>query len=179
MAMIHGHHGRVLHCPHCHEAVEAHVMIPTGLGPSTMVCWKCRQSYRSFRHEWDALSWRGKLLFIGISAVDTVVLVWGGGTLTQGIYRIWTEPEWSSKIRIDASPEFIFGAVIGAVFVISIQIYRVVRSMQRTRGAIPNVPPRPFWNLQTGLQVKVLVCLLLIPAATLLARAFLFAFRGR
>lgn len=63
-----------------------------------------------------------------------------------------------------AGPVFVTGFLAWGGLTIVLQAYRIIASIGRGRLATPRAS-RPYWNLQTSLQFKILVVLFLVPAA--------------
>jgi hypothetical protein len=64
---------------------------------------------------------------------------------------------------------FATGFILWGSAVVVLQSWRIAASMRR--GRRPNIEPsRGFWNLQTWVQFKVLLLLMLVPFLAWLAR---------
>jgi hypothetical protein len=135
------------------------------LGPSTYCCSGCGAIYRSGRTEWKELPLLGKLAFVFFSVVLGCVAGFMGG-MCMGIaaYYATHGPAWEIPGEwVVGGPWFWVGFTSWATVVLLLQVYRVVRSIQRSAAAQP-VPFRTtFFNLQVSLFGKYLSSIFVAP----------------
>jgi hypothetical protein len=151
-------------CPACEKGVDIHFLNITSLiGPAEVRCWGCGDTVKTERLEWQEMPALGKVWFLAVSLLYAVLGYFLGGLSTQTALDFLEKRRWRSEWALH-EPAFQIGGVAWATFIVSLQLYRVFRSMKRGRAVDPGPVRGSLWTLEVCGQLKILILLLLIPA---------------
>jgi hypothetical protein len=156
-------HASLFKCTNCGTAVDFRIMgVSSNLGPPVVTCHWCKQVMSSERLEWDDMATRTKVFYVVMSIVYAAVVgLLGGMAVDATVQFIQTG---AMRFRYGWSePAFWIGAAVYGALTVLLQIYRVHCSRWRSRTA-PGQPIKGFvFNVQTYLQGKVLLLVIVVP----------------
>jgi hypothetical protein len=150
-------------CP-CGAALEMHLFgFCSRLGPPGVLCRSCRSQVESGRAEWPDMNWQARGWFLGTSLVYVGIVGFLGGYSYGATRDYWfQQPHEMEGMPDYAGPVFLTGILVWGGVVVLVQGYRVLASIWRSIMG-QSKSSRGFWNLQTGLQGKFIILLLLVP----------------
>ena len=152
----------IVKCPKCNSGVDYHLVgISSFIGPSVVRCSNCETEVTIGRMEWRELSPELKRWFFGVSILYVFVVAFLGGASCQATDRIVRGADWKEYWNF-AAPSFWIGTLAWGAVVAILQLYRIVRSLKRTKE-LRTEPIDDFFNLQVGMQFKLGAVLLVIP----------------
>ncbi len=150
-------------CPKCDVAVDVHFAhLSSRLGPHAVNCHWCNAVTRTDRMEWSEMDWLLKSWFFGMSLLYMVIVYFAGGLSISEALHFADKGEWKNGWGIE-DRSFQISGLIWAGFVGFIQLYRILRSLQRTMNEEQEPLDQSWWSFQVGGQLKVLLLLLLVP----------------
>lgn len=139
-------------CPHCRTPYGATFLgLSSGLGSSQYECSRCQGRFSSCRTEWRDQGSLARLRYGIMSVVYVAVLGGGSGIVTKAAWQNLKNGPTDS-VAPDGAP-FWAGAIVGGLMVLSLQIWRVRRSAQRTAEANSVVMRASFVSPHTNLQM--------------------------
>jgi hypothetical protein len=151
-----------LRCTHCSHELDTYFFdgCHSMLGPRLMLCPKCRKITPTGRFEWAQMHLVGKGWYIMFSAIYVFALSMCGATSVWCLMYFWFDA-FGKKLG-DSTVTALPGMILGGGAAAIIQVFRVRRSLVRTRhGAIPALPP--FWIPDVGLKGNVAAVFFLLP----------------
>lgn len=142
-----------LQCPFCLRLIEASSAgLSSFLGPSLLQCRNCGGTFISHRREWRDKSTVGKAWYVALSLFYV--------TLAAGLAFIFTLFACLVLAAPDDWPP-VSAAAFWASAVAAHQVFRVARSLRRTRTPERLAYRLTFWSPDTSLSQKVFVGILL------------------
>jgi hypothetical protein len=137
--------GRWVACPYCRGRIEICLWGYSGLGPSLLECHRCGEVMLSHRREWAEMTWQDRLGYVWMSLIYAGLSLFTGGLAG---YASWGDrrplPTVARTWLLLLSPVAVF----------SVQTFRVLRSMYRTRRGRPTPHSTSLCSLDLGLQWK-------------------------
>jgi hypothetical protein len=147
------------HCPNCGCPIEGRMFgVCSYLGPGLVECWKCHGPVDLGRHEWADMSSGSRFWFGLVTGLYVVMLGIITGNFLDGAWQLWTGQPTIGNLRFE-SLQFQYGAGVGGVTALALQLYRITASRRRSR-VTPGVIVRPkLYGLDLNLQFKCLLAL--------------------
>lgn len=156
----------VAKCPHCDQTLDIHFLgLSSLLGSPTTVCRRCKRVIQFDRVEWTNMFGVERAWFLGMSFLYVAIVGFLGGYSVEISFDLWFKRPMN-QVPHFFGPVFLSGFVLWGTFVVLLQGFRLITSMRRTRrfSAVP--PSQGFFNLQTWVQLKCLLLLMVMPLLT-------------
>jgi hypothetical protein len=115
--------------------------------------------------EWSQMTFAQRMRTVWISLVYVGLVGFLGGYSYGICLDFWAKRPISNRVPDFTGPVFRTGFAAWGAFVVLLQSYRIIRSMNR-KGEHRHW----FWNLETWMQLKCLVLLMAIPTLVLAVR---------
>jgi hypothetical protein len=156
-------------CPSCEKTLDVHLFgMCSLLGPATTVCRWCGSEVNSGRSEWLLMPLALRMWYVTISVLYIGIVGFLGGYSSNIARSLWSHGTIEDKVPDFLGSEFLTAVVVWSGLALLIQVYRVFASI--LRGNATPRPSRGFWNLQTWLQLKLLILLFAVPIAAWIGR---------
>jgi hypothetical protein len=142
-------------CPSCGRDADSRIDIYSGLGPAVLECPRCSAVFDSGRTEWDQMSVWGRLWY----ALYSVLTVAAGSTGVGFASGFAYTAARTLQESVREAPLFIVIPSIAfwATVLLALQTYRLFASRRRTDQDEPRPFRAAYWNLQLGMQGRLLV----------------------
>jgi hypothetical protein len=156
-------------CPECTRTLDFHVLsLCSNIGSPVTVCRWCGARVNSGRLEWSDMTSVMKAWFLAVSGVYVALVGILGGYSVDIARGLWLgEP--LNKVPDFLGAVFLTAFTVWGSLVLLLQGWRVATSIHRSKRAYPH-PSHGFWNLQTWVQMKVGLLLIMGPLAAWLLR---------
>ncbi len=166
-------------CPRCGKTLDFHFFgLNSLLGSPMTVCRWCRSEVTSGRTEWPHMPILQRLWFFLVSSLYVGIVGFLGGynVVIANVLFFKLPFDWDRHPDF-LSPPFVTGFAAWGGLTLLLQGYRLFASIHRS-NVLPSEPSRGFWNLQTWVQAKCLLLLMISPLVVWLVRAILDMLSG-
>jgi hypothetical protein len=155
--------GVSVHCGSCNGSLEARFFgLCSGLGAPVTICKYCGAPNNTGRAEWADMETRQRLSYVGVSLLYVAAVGYGGAYSWLQTSNLWlrqeSDPDPLDFAGMVSSKGFLVWGLVAA----SIQLYRVAASA-RQKEKLAEIPSHALLTLQSWLQLKLLLVLILIP----------------
>lgn len=141
----------------------------SGLGPNEYTCPKCGTRFDSRRTEWRQKTWKGKAIYLTMTAFYTVLVGTFGAVFTASAIRFIQQGVSAAEYPLDAWKEFWPLGIPFAALLLALQIYRVRASVRRSPAGERTLYRASFWKFHCNPQGIAMFLMLVIPALGWLA----------
>jgi hypothetical protein len=149
-------------CPHCRAPIDVNLFIVSSrLGPSEVICIKCKETFNSGRKEWPFETTYERLRFFGVAIIEIVLAGIIGGNLIFSAEWNFTGKEGKAPNLPWDDPSLLPYCYASATLALFIFMWKIWSSNLRRQKAGPSSESLLSLNMTFGAQGKFLILMLL------------------